>query len=163
GRKAQGKSASRWFCLLPFYFCLLPSASGAEAVKSPLSPQQALQIFQLNPGLRIELVAAEPQVIAPVAMAFDERGRLYVVEMRDYPADPGEPLGRVALLEDRDHDGYYETRHEFAEGLVSPNGIGCWKGGVFVTSAPNLIYLKDTDGDGRADERSVVFTGFDLG
>src|SRR5437870_1836619 len=88
---------------------------------------------------------------------------MYVVEMRDYPADPGQPLGRVALLEDKDHDGYYETRHEFADKLVSPNGVTCWDGGVFVTSAPDVIYFKDTDGDGRADVRRVVFTGFDLG
>lgn len=135
----------------------------ADKLHSPLSPQEALKAFQLDPGLRIELVAAEPQVVDPVAMAFDERGRLYVVEMRDYPANPGKPIGRVALLEDKDNDGYYETRHEFAEGLISPQGVACWDGGVFVTSAPDVFYFKDTDGDNKADVKKTMFTGFDLG
>ena len=145
--------------------CLLllgVSSFGAEKVKS-LSPAEALQAFRVAPGLRVELVAAEPDVVDPVAIAFDERRRLYVVENRGYP-DPMDgksapAIGRVALLEDRDGDGRYETRHEFATGLSYPNGVLPWRGGVFVTCAPDIFYLKDTDG-GVADVRRVVLTGF---
>ncbi len=130
-----------------------------------LSPSEALAGFQLDPGLRIELVAAEPLVVAPVAFAFDERGRLYVVEGRGYP-DPikgkaAAKEGRIVLLEDTDGDGRFDRRTEFATGLSYPNGIAVWRGGVFVTCAPEILYLKDNDGDGVADERRVVLTGFD--
>src|SRR5690606_39489473 len=110
--------------------------------------QQALDAFQLEEGLRIEPVAYEPMVIDPVAFAFDENRRMYVVEDRGYPdpAEGGNPdtIGRVALLEDMDGDGKYDRRHEFAADLTYPNGILPWKGGVFVTCSPNIYYFKDT-------------------
>src|SRR4051812_26576178 len=133
-------------------------------VTTPLSPDQALSSFQLEPGLRIELVASEPLVVSPVAMTFDERGRLYVVENRGYPTGPAPgqpPAGVIALLEDIDGDGRYEKRTVFADGLTFPNGIMPWRGGFLVTCAPDIIFLKDTDGDGRADIRRVVLTGFE--
>jgi putative membrane-bound dehydrogenase-like protein len=129
----------------------------------PTEPAAALRTFQTRDGFRMELVAHEPQVTSPVAAAYDEDGRLYVVEMRDYPdpLKPGEkPLGRVRLLEDRDEDGVYETATVFADGLPWPTGICCWNGGVFVTAAPDIWYLKDTKGTGTADVRKKVFTGF---
>ncbi|MBP8256938.1 MAG: hypothetical protein KAX37_06395, partial [Opitutaceae bacterium] len=130
-----------------------------------LTPEEALASFQLEPGLRIELVAAEPLVVDPVAFAFDGPRRLYVVENRGYP-DPmeGQAItheGRVALLEDVNGDGKFDRRVEFATGLGYPNGIVLWRGGVFVTCAPDILYLKDTDGDGVADVRRVALTGFD--
>ncbi|MDR3638850.1 MAG: c-type cytochrome [Isosphaeraceae bacterium] len=146
----------------------LTTAARADSPKptvldGPLTPEQAPRSFRLEPGLRVELVAAEPLVVSPVALAFDERGRLYVAEDRGYPTGPGEgkpPVGRVALLEDTDGDGRMDRRHEFAEGLTYPNGVLPWKGGVIVTCAPDVLYLRDTDGDGKADERRVLFTGF---
>src|SRR5690606_32694065 len=140
-------------------------ASSRSERLGPLSPEESLDVFELEPGYRIELVAAEPLVIDPVAIAFDERGRLYVVEDRGYP-DPLDPeeeaplLGRVALLEDTDGDGRFDRRTEFVEGLSYPNGIAAWDGGVFVSCAPDLLYFKDTNGDGVADVREVVLTGF---
>jgi len=134
--------------------------------RPPLSPADALAAFVVEPGYRIDLVAAEPLVRSPVAIAFDERGRLYVVENRGYP-DPldGEPpqeaQGVIAQLIDTDGDGRYDKRTDFATGLTYPNGIMVWNGGVLVTCAPDLLYLKDTDGDGVADQRRVVLTGFD--
>ena len=128
-----------------------------------LTPAQALASFKVEPGLRVDLVAAEPLVADPVAMAFDEKGRLFVVENRGYPTGPGPgnpPAGVIVLLEDRHGNGHFDRRTVFAEGLTFPNGIMPWKGGVFVTCAPDLLYLKDTDGDGKADVRRVVFTGF---
>ena len=126
-------------------------------------PEKAPESFRLEPGLRLELVAAEPLVVSPVAMAFDERGRLFVAENRGYPTGPGEgkpPVGRIAMLQDTDGDGRMDRRTEFAEGLTFPNGVMPWKGGLIVTCAPDVLHLRDTDGDGKADERQVLFTGF---
>jgi putative membrane-bound dehydrogenase-like protein len=130
---------------------------------SPRTPEAERQTFALNPGLTVELVASEPQIQSPVAMAFDEAGRLYVVEMRDYPNGPGpgqDPQGRIQRLEDRDRDGFFEHAVTFAEGLLFANGLLPWRGGLIVTAAPQILYLKDTDGDGRADQRDVWFEGF---
>ncbi len=133
----------------------------ARDVKSPLAPDEAVKEFRLEAGLRIELVASEPQIESPVAMAFDEDGRLFVAEMTDYPnAGPGKPLGKIKLLEDRDGNGRYERSTVFADGLLMVNGVMPWKGGVYVTAAPHVLWLKDTDGDGRADLREEVFEGF---
>jgi putative membrane-bound dehydrogenase-like protein len=148
--------------------CFAASLSMAFVVSaestSPLSVSEALASFQLEAGLRIELVAAEPLVVDPVAMAFDESGRLFVVENRGYPTGPGDgkpPVGIVASLEDTDQDGRYDKRRVFAEALTFPNGIMPWRGGFVVTCAPDILYLKDSDGDGRADQRRVLLTGFD--
>jgi putative membrane-bound dehydrogenase-like protein len=137
----------------------LVAAFAADAAGPPYSPQESLAHFRLDPGLRIELVASEPDVQSPVAMDIDERGRWFVVEMPGYPLDT-RPTGRVRLLEDTDGDGRPDRSRIFADGLVLPNGIMRWKRGVIVTSAPDVLYLEDTDDDGRADRREVLVTGF---
>jgi putative membrane-bound dehydrogenase-like protein len=127
------------------------------------TPAEVLAEFRIDPGLRIELAACEPQVRSPVAMTFDEVGRLWVVEMPDYPngPSPGQPPeGRIRILTDRDGDGFYEHAETFAEGLLFANGLMPWKGGVIVTAAPHILYLRDADGDGKADVREVLFEGF---
>ncbi|MES3018392.1 MAG: PVC-type heme-binding CxxCH protein [Bacteroidota bacterium] len=126
--------------------------------------KKALDSFQIEPGMRIDLIAAEPLVIDPVAIAFDADRQMYVVEDRGYP-DPAEgglptKLGRIALLKDTNGDGVYDKRSDFATGLTYPNGIMPWKGGVFVTCSPDIYYFKDTDNDGVADVKKVVLTGF---
>jgi putative membrane-bound dehydrogenase-like protein len=142
-------------------------ARQSQRPAGPLSPEEALAAFELEPGYRIELAAAEPLIKDPVAIAFDERGRMYVVENRGYPGplegapQPGVREGDIALLEDTDRDGRFDKRTDFAGNLTYPNGIMPWNGGVFVTCAPDLLYFKDLDGDGIADERRVVLTGFD--
>jgi putative membrane-bound dehydrogenase-like protein len=133
------------------------AAAGAQH-----SPEETLSSFRLaDPALRIELVAAEPLVESPCAMAFDEYGRMYVAENRGYPNLTDPPLGRVALLSDTDRDGRMDKRSTFADKLTFPNGVLPWRGGVIVTCAPDVLFLKDTDGDGKADERRVLLTGFD--
>ena len=131
-----------------------------------LAPDEALKRFQVESGLRVELVAAEPLVVAPVAFAFDGPNRLFVAEGRGYPdgleGGTRTTEGRIALLEDPDGDGRFDRRTEFATGLSYVNGIMLWRGGVFVTAAPDILYLKDTNGDGVADERRIVLTGFDF-
>lgn len=130
----------------------------------PLPADKALETFQLQPGMRLELVAAEPMVDDPVAMAFDERGRLFVAEDRGYPLGPGPgepPAGRIIMLEDTNGDGQMDRRTVFAEGLTYPNGLMPWKGGLIVTCSPDVYYLRDTNGDGKADEHRVLFSGFD--
>lgn len=126
----------------------------------PREPAEALRSFTVAPGFSIELAAAEPLLHSPVAVDFDERGRMFVVGMIDYSEQAKEHLGEVRILEDADGDGRYETSRVFAAGLSWPTGVLCYDGGAFVCAAPDLLYLKDTDGDGVADERRVVFTGF---
>jgi putative membrane-bound dehydrogenase-like protein len=140
-----------------------PSAVAPASLDGPLTPEMASRSFQLEPRLRVELVAAEPMVQSPVALAFDSRGRMYVAENRGYPTGPGAgkpPAGRIALLEDTDGDGKMDRRTEFAQGLTYPNGVMPWRRGLIVTCAPDVLFLRDTNGDGVSDERRVLFTGF---
>jgi putative membrane-bound dehydrogenase-like protein len=134
--------------------------AGALPTLPPKSPAEALATFDLDPDFRIELVAAEPLLADPVAISFDENGVLYVCEMRDYSERREEKLGRISRLEDGDGDGRMDRATVFAEGLPWPTGILCFDGGVFVMAAPELWFFKDTDGDGVADVRRVVLTGF---
>ncbi|MEN9676785.1 MAG: hypothetical protein RIS76_2681 [Verrucomicrobiota bacterium] len=146
----------------PALLALLCFTTGAAEPTPPRSPADELATFRFaDPALSAELVAAEPLVSSPVALAWDETGHLFVAEMRDYPKD--HDGGSVRRLEDRDGDGRYETATVFADRLPFPNSVLPWNGGVLVTAAPDLWFLKDTDGDGVADERRVLFTGFGTG
>ena len=122
------------------------------------TPEESIKHFDIPTGLEIELVASEPQVVDPVAIRFDALGRMWVVEMNDYPSGNG--TSRVKLLEDLDSDGTFETAHVFADNLVFATGIQPWKQGVIVTLAGKVVYLKDTDRDNRADVHEVWYTGF---
>ncbi|MEC9095504.1 MAG: PVC-type heme-binding CxxCH protein, partial [Planctomycetota bacterium] len=117
-----------------------------------------MKFFDIPTGMEIELVAAEPQIIDPIAIRFDAQGRMWVVEMNDYPSGTG--VSRVKLLEDLDSDGTFETAHLFADDLVFATGLQPWKDGVIVTMAGQVAYLKDTDGDHQADQREVWYSGF---
>ena len=130
------------------------------------SPQEEQATFKLALGFDIQLVAAEPDVVDPVAMCFDARGRLFVCEMRGYPnggiGTGKETRGKIKCLTDADGDGRFETSHVFAEGLRFPMGITPYKNGLLVAVAPDILYLEDTDDDGKADKTTVLYTGFNL-
>lgn len=135
-------------------------------------PSQVGGTFRTLYGFRMDLLAAEPLVMDPVALEYDENGRAWVVEMRDYPYTDKStdrpnverltdlPLGRIRILDDTDGDGVFDKSTVFAEDLSWPTGIALWNQGCYVTATPDVLYLKDTDGDGRADERRKVFSGF---
>ena len=127
-----------------------------------LDPDEFIATAQLPDDLRLELAAQEPVVVDPVGLAFDADGRMFVVEMGGYPMRPegSPPLGRVKRLVDEDRDGYYETWTLFADGLPYPTSILPWRDGVLVTAPPDILHLRDPDGDGVADVRDVLFTGF---
>ncbi|MBX3742651.1 MAG: c-type cytochrome [Akkermansiaceae bacterium] len=127
----------------------------------PLSPQDALKSLKIAPGYRVELAASEPQVQEPVAVAFTPDGRMWVAEMRGYMPDVdgnGEdlPTGRVVVLTDGDGDGFFEDSRVFADGLVMPRAILPVADGILVGTPPLLEFLRDTDGDGKADKRETV-------
>jgi putative membrane-bound dehydrogenase-like protein len=126
----------------------------------PLSPAEALKSMEIAPGFRLELAAAEPLVADPVAICFDEDLRMFVCEMRGYSENKDDQVSCIRLLEDTNGDGMFEKSTIYADKLNWPTAIHCWQGGLFVADAPNLLYLKDTNGDGRADEQKVILTGF---
>ncbi len=127
----------------------------------PLSPAEAISKMTVPEGFSVELVASEPDIVNPVAMAFDERGRVWITESLDYPRhDAGPGQDRVKVLEDTDGDGRADRFTVFADGLNIPSGIAVGAGGVWVVNSPDLLFFEDTDGDGRADRREVVLTGF---
>lgn len=149
----------------PFSFSVLlflVSIAG-DSHGGPLTPEESIRQMKFLKELKVELVASEPQVIDPVAIAFDEDLKLWVVEMRDYPNGPAKgetPKSRIKVLLDKDRDGHYETAHTFADELLFATGLQPWKGGVIVTLAGEVAWLKDTDGDFKADIHETWFTGF---
>ena len=129
----------------------------------PKAPADSLAAIRTGEGLVVELAAAEPFVADPVAIDWDARGRMWVVEQPDYPNGMdgrGAPGGRVKILTDTDGDGRYDRSDLFLEGIPFPTGITCWRGGVLVCAAPDILFAEDIDGDNRADQVEKLFTGF---
>lgn len=141
-------------------------------ITAPLAPNDALKTIHVKPGFKVELVAAEPLVVDPIAFDWGPDGRLWVVEMRDYPngldwhgpADTkNKPGGRVKVLRDKDGDGKYDEAATFLDHLSYPTGIKVWRRGVLITAAPEIIYAEDTNGDDVADVKKPLFRGFGEG
>jgi putative membrane-bound dehydrogenase-like protein len=148
---------------LPGTFRARSQTNGNPEMPPPKTPDEALGAFRLKPGLRVELVVAEPLIESPVAIDFGAEGKLWVCEMRDYPTGIDgnwKPGGVIKYLEDSDGDGRYEKATIFLEGLPFPTGVMAWRKGVLVCAAPEILYAEDTDGDGKADVRRVLFHGF---
>jgi putative membrane-bound dehydrogenase-like protein len=127
------------------------------------SPAASLASITVPAGLRVELVAAEPLVMDPIDVAWGSDGRMWVVEMADYPMGldgRGKPGGRIRVLSSSKNDGHYDRSTLFAEGLNFPNSVLPWRQGVLVAAAPDVLYLEDTDDDGRADRTEKRFVGF---
>lgn len=129
----------------------------------PLTPEQSLRAAHVHQGFTLELVAAEPLVADPVAIDWGPDGRLWVAEMADYPYGSdgkGRPGGRIRFLEDTNGDGRYDRSTVFLDEVSFPTAVAPWRDGVLVTAAPELFFAKDTDGDGRADLKELLFQGF---
>lgn len=130
---------------------------------SPKSPEDSLKAMRLKTGFHAEIVAAEPLIRSPMAMDFDEFGRAFVVELPEYNqyASP-KPHGRgdVKILEDLDRDGRFDKATVYVGDLDYPTAVACWDGGILVGVAPDILFCKDTDGDGKADVMKKLFTGF---
>ena len=130
-----------------------------ELAQPALSPEESLKKLHVREGFKAELIAAEPVVLDPVAFDWDEHGNLWVIEMADYPLGmdgKGKAGGRVVMLEDTDKDGRYDKRNVMADGLNFPTGILCWRDGVLVTAAPEVLFIKGA-------VKKVLLTGFSEG
>lgn len=143
-----------------------PALSSNDLPRFPaVPPGSAPQTFTVRKGFHLELVAAEPSISSPVALSFDENGRMFVVEMVDYSErrDEVPHLGRIRMLEDLNGDGVYKKSTVFATNLPWPTAVFCYNGGIFVGATPDIFYLKDTNGNGKADVVEKVFSGFAAG
>jgi len=159
-------------CLLLIFFAAKLCAAGkqltgqhAPAMTPALAPAESQKQFVVPEGFEVRLFAAEPDVVNPVAMTWDERGRLWVLELYEYPL--GAPAGkrgrdRIKILEDTDNDGRADKVTIFADGFNLATGLALGNGGVYVAQAPDLLFLRDTNHDDHADTREVLLTGFGL-
>ena len=173
--RLHSRSRARWSCpvrlalacglllfLGHFYsYAAEPNITAEDLPRTaPTEPNAAISTFKYRPGIKVELVAAEPLVVDPIAMCFDEDSRLFVVEMRDYSERRDERLGRIRMLEDTNDDGVMDKSTVYADDLPWPTALIWYDGGLFVGSTPDIFYIKDADNDGKADDRKVIFTGF---
>ncbi len=180
-RRSAAGGADRWLGLIACLLCCASAARGQQGdvpnqLQPPLpaelvvpaapalTPEQEAASFELPDGLKIELVAAEPLLNSPVMATFDLDGRLWVVEMSGYMRDADgngerEPTGAIVILDDDDGDGRMDRRSVFLDGLVLPRSVAPTRGGALVIAPPDVLFCRDTDGDGRADDLQVVDTG----
>lgn len=145
-----------------FWFGALVLLCGCGKSGPPYSQKDALKTFRIEAGYRIEPFVAEPTVVSPVSMDIDENGDIYVVEDRGYPLNVDGKLGRIKMLRDTNGDGVPDRVTIFADHLVLPTGVMRWKKGILVTDAPDVWYMEDTDGDGVADVKRAILTGFPM-
>jgi putative membrane-bound dehydrogenase-like protein len=126
-----------------------------------MSPEESMKTFQFAEDLKAEIFATEPYVIDPVSMEFDEQGNAYVVGMLDaYKPDSTKGKGSIVMLQDKNGDGRADTSIVFADHLREASSILPWDGGLLIAAAPNIMFYKDTTGDGHADIKEILFTGF---
>ncbi|MCA9064147.1 MAG: hypothetical protein KDA96_13840 [Planctomycetaceae bacterium] len=146
---------------VPRTFHVSPGTQGV----APKDPQESMQCMKLSEDLRVELVAAEPQISDPVAIDFGPDGSLWVAEMNDYGHDVYDEFrqtGRIQRLRDLDGDGFFESAHTFVGGLRFPTDVKVWRDGVLICDAPDILFARDVDGDGVAEIRTVLFSGFEI-
>jgi putative membrane-bound dehydrogenase-like protein len=132
-------------------------------MQAPLSPAESMKHLSVPGGFRVELFAAEPDIFKPIAIAWDGRGRAFIAESVDYPNNKyadGQGHDRIVIAEDTNGDGKADKFTVFADKLSIPTSMVHTGSGLIVTQAPNVLFLKDSDGDGKADVRKVLFSGF---
>lgn len=155
-----------WFSALllsPIVALAALEVADKDLPRYPAVPcDKAVDSIKIKNGFKLELVACDSLVTDPVAASIDENGKMYVVQMNDYSElrDEKPHLGKIVVLEDTDGDGKYDKSHVFADDLPWPTGVFCYDGGIFVAASPDVLYLKDTKGTGKADLRKVIYTGF---
>ncbi|WP_236977231.1 PVC-type heme-binding CxxCH protein [Membranihabitans maritimus] len=136
----------------------------APQYQKPLSPRESRLLTQVPPGFELKLFVSEPDIVNPISMDWDEKGRLWVIETVDYPNtvrnDKGQGDDRIKICEDTDGDGRADTFTVFAEGLNIPTSFTFANGGIIVSQAPQFLFLKDTDGDDKADVKEVLMEGW---
>ena len=135
---------------------------GPQLQQAALSPEESMKHLQVPVDFSLELFAHEPDVMHPIALSWDERGRLFVLITKDYPNERKDTGGSdyILICEDTNRDGKADKFTRFAEGLSVPTGLVFANGGLIVSQAPHMLFLRDTDGDDRADEKKILFTGF---
>ncbi|HEV7348825.1 PVC-type heme-binding CxxCH protein [Telluribacter sp.] len=138
---------------------------GPQLQQLPLSPEESVKHIQVPVDFTLEVFAHEPDVMHPIAMSWDERGRLYVLITKDYPNERKDTGGSdyILICEDTNKDGKADKFTRFADGLSIPTGMVFANDGLIVSQAPHMLYLQDTDGDDKADVRKVLFSGFGTG
>lgn len=133
-------------------------------IQEGLTPEESMKLIQVPADFDIKLFAAEPDITNPIAMSWDERGRLWIVESVDYPntfiETDGASNDRIKICEDTNGDGKADKFTVFADNLNIPTSMVFARGGVIVSMAPNFVFLKDTNGDDKADIRETILTGF---
>lgn len=134
-------------------------------VQPALSPEESIKLIQVPVDFKVQLFASEPDITNPIAMSWDERGRLWIVESVDYPntflETDGAANDRIKICEDTDGDGKANKFTIFADSLNIPTSIVFANGGVVVSMAPYFVFLKDTDGDDKADFRENIMSGWE--
>lgn len=156
--KKSTKTTGRILWLMAFLWL----SCGRELYDPPKSPEETVASFTISPQFTVDVFAAEPFVVDPVEMIFDDRGRIFIVEMPDYPfkPEPGRGAGKIKQLFDDDQDGRIDRATIFAENISEATSVHPWKDGLLVAAAPNISWLIDTDNDGKADSSVILFTGF---
>src|SRR5437773_10159254 len=154
---------------LAFFLCfvsLYVAIAAEEFIPPPKSPAKSLTAMKTSGGFKVDLVAAEPLIVDPIAIDWGPDGKMWVVEMRDYPMGMDgnwKPGSRIKFLEDTNGDGIYDKATVFLDNLPFATGVTAWRHGALICTAPDILYTEDTDGDGRADIFKKVFTGFATG
>lgn len=150
------------FSFLLSFWVVSCDLSEVRAHDGDRSAKRALSNLHVRDGFQLKLIASEPLISDPITARLDERGRLWVVEMPDYPTGPrnGEPGGRIKILMDSDHDGEYDSATLFADRLLFPTGVQPYRDGAIVTLAGKISFFRDADGDGVSDSSVDWFRGF---
>ncbi len=165
GDKVAGQVAAYGIPQPRFEEAVIPNYENREPApkfQHPLSPEESMKLVQVPVGFELQLFAAEPDIVNPMAMCWDEKGRLYVIETEDYPNEVRKEGGndKIKILEDTNGDGKADKITVFADNLNIPTSLVAINGGILISMAPDFIFLKDTNGDGKADLREVVITGW---